>query len=65
MDYEKDSYYTNLIREDVEINDPLLTDENPSQSSQTDSTTKKPQKVPQLSVEEDCLLVSAWLNIQC
>ncbi|KAL5582469.1 hypothetical protein UlMin_014911 [Ulmus minor] len=65
MNSENYSYYTNLLREDVEVND-----QNSSQSvlssqiyAQTEFNTKKSQRSRNFSVEEDCLLISAWLNI--
>ena len=69
MNSEYDSY-TNLLRGEVEIDDHVFTNHYPSQSTlpsqipaQTESTSKKVQRSRNFLVEEDCLLVSAWLNI--
>ena len=70
MNSQNDPYYSNFLRENLEIHDQLFTNQNPSQSTlpsqnptQTESTTKKAPRSRNFAVEEDNLLVSAWLNI--
>ena len=70
MNSQNDPYYANFLRENLEIHDQLFTNQNPSQSTlpsqyptQTESTTKKAPRSRNFAVEEDNILVSAWLNI--
>ncbi|KAL5552298.1 hypothetical protein UlMin_002474 [Ulmus minor] len=70
MNSQNDPYYSNFLRENLEIHDQLFTNQNPSQSTlpsqnptQTQSTTKKVPRSRNFAVEEDNLLASAWLNI--
>ena len=42
---------------------PDMLYETPAMTSQTASTTKKAQRSGNYSIEEDLLLVSAWLNV--
>ena len=70
MNSQNDPYYSNFLRENLEIHNQLFTNQNPSQSTlpsqnptQTESTTKKVPRSRNFAVEEDNLLVFAWLNI--
>lgn len=70
MNSQNDPYYTNFLCENLEIHNQLFTNQNPSQSTlssqnptQTESTIKKAPRSCNFAVEEDNLLVFAWLNI--
>lgn len=68
MDSQRDSYFTNLLHEGTNIDEQYMT-KFPNQVGQNlnqpthVSATKKTQREDNFIVEEDLLIVSAFLNI--
>ncbi|XP_028124012.1 glutathione S-transferase T3-like [Camellia sinensis] len=75
MDSQQDGYFTNLLQERPNIDEHyLMESQYLNQSTQVfaqesqftteiESLSKKPQRGGNFTIEEDKLLVSAWLNI--
>ncbi|CAB4283010.1 unnamed protein product [Prunus armeniaca] len=75
IDYVDKAYYANILNGQVDPNDPFLTfgympttqnegdNEVPQVTLLSGSITKKQQRAKNFVVEEDMLLVSAWLNV--
>ncbi|KAH0992132.1 hypothetical protein GBA52_003615 [Prunus armeniaca] len=75
MDSVDNTYYANILNGQVDLTDPFSTFGcTPTNQNEGDNdmpqvivpaipTTKKPQRAKNFVVEEDMLLVSAWLNV--
>ncbi|KAL7226869.1 hypothetical protein ACSBR1_021857 [Camellia fascicularis] len=59
MDSQQDGYFTNLLQERPNIDEHYLMES----QYLNQNTQKKPQRGGNFTIEEDKLLVSAWLNI--
>ncbi|BFG29886.1 hypothetical protein CerSpe_161600 [Prunus speciosa] len=75
MNFVNNTYYANILNGQVDLNDPFSTFGcTPTNQNEGDNdmsqvivparpTTKKPQRAKNFVVEEDMLLVFAWLNV--